>query len=58
MKNNEDHKRILKGSQWLFRNMWLILQEWDDIPNINNLEFSKTPTWVQIWGLPHDVKIT
>lgn len=58
MKKIEDHKRILKGNPWNFRNSWLILQEWDDITSLGSLEFSKTPIWVQIWGLPTNKKTT
>lgn len=47
----EDHKCILKGNPWIFRNSWLIIQEWDGISTIGSLEFSKAPIWVQTWGL-------
>lgn len=54
----QNHKRILKGSLWIFRNSRLILQEWDDGIPISNPEFFKAPIWVQIWGLPINCKET
>lgn len=53
----ENHSRILKGSHWVFRNSWLILQEWDGKKSMSSLEFSKAPIWVQIWGLLINGKI-
>lgn len=46
MEKVEDHKRIFKGDPWLFRNSWIIMQEWDGRSAINKMGFSKAPIWV------------
>lgn len=43
MENPEDYKRILKGSLWIFKNSLFILQEWDDIKPMNNMDLLRHP---------------
>lgn len=57
MNRTEDHIRILKENPWIFRNSWLIIQEWYDTYNIESLEFSEAYIWVQIWDIPIHCKI-
>jgi len=52
MDNEQDVARIIKGSPWIVRNCWLITHAWDRRTNPSDLNFSKLPLWVQIWGLP------
>jgi hypothetical protein len=52
MDREQDLNRIIKGSPWIIRNCWLVLHAWDRKINPNELEFTKVPLWVQIWGLP------
>lgn len=58
MDSVEDHRRILKGNIWLFRNSWFILREWDGKSYINNLDFEKAHVWMQLWGLSVNAKTT
>lgn len=44
--------RILKGNPWIICNCWLIIHAWDRKVNPKELDFSKVPLWVQLWGLP------
>lgn len=54
---NEDHKRVLKGKPWVFRNSWPILQEWNGIPPpLRFYGFYQAPIRVQFWGLPINSK--
>ncbi|RHN54608.1 putative transcription factor interactor and regulator CCHC(Zn) family [Medicago truncatula] len=52
MDNTEDVKRILKGSPWIVRNVWMIVHPWDRKVSIKDLNFSLVPLWIQLWGLP------
>ncbi|KAJ1406186.1 hypothetical protein SESBI_25252 [Sesbania bispinosa] len=48
----DDVKRILVGSPWIFRNSWIILKRWSRIQTIDDIDFSKTTIKAQLWGLP------
>lgn len=48
----EEHKRILR----VFKNSWLILQEWDEKTSMGNMEFSKAPCGFRYEGSPSMVK--
>lgn len=52
MDKEQDLTRILKGNPWIIRNCWLVLHSWDRKINPSELDFSKIPLWVQMWGLP------
>lgn len=49
MDNLDDIAIILKGSPWIFRNTWLVLQEYNGISPISYMEFTKPLTRVQLW---------
>lgn len=52
--NEKDLSRILNGGLWLFRNVWLILQQWDRALKYHEEELNTVKLWIQIWGLsPH-----
>lgn len=36
----EDQKRTLKGSPWILKKSWLILQEWDGVKSMRIIKFS------------------
>lgn len=52
MEKEEDLQRALKGIPWLIRNSWLILHHWERNIDIQTLDFSHVPLWIQFWGLP------
>jgi hypothetical protein len=52
MEREEDLQRALKGSPWIIRNCWLILHQWERGKDIQNLDFTHVPLWMQFWGLP------
>ncbi|KAJ1399474.1 Zinc knuckle CX2CX4HX4C [Sesbania bispinosa] len=52
-----DADRVLKGSPWVFRNSWLILQKWERGKEIADLSFTHVPIKIQLWGLPPHCKI-
>ncbi|KEH24235.1 DUF4283 domain protein [Medicago truncatula] len=47
-----DINRILKGEPWIIRNVWLKLYLWNRNTNIQELDFTHAPLWIQVWGLP------
>ncbi|KAJ1401181.1 Zinc knuckle CX2CX4HX4C [Sesbania bispinosa] len=53
-----DAERVLKGNPWLFRNSWLVLKRWECDQSIEDMDFSKIPINVQLWGLPPHCKTT
>ncbi|MED6139000.1 hypothetical protein PIB30_079793 [Stylosanthes scabra] len=53
-----DMKRVLKGSPWIFRNSWLIMEKWERNTNPKKMDFSKDEVSVQIWNLPEHCKTT
>ncbi|KAJ1431787.1 Zinc knuckle CX2CX4HX4C [Sesbania bispinosa] len=50
--NEQESNRILRGSPWLFRNSWLVLQPWKRGVIAEDQQFLTVPVHVQIWGLP------
>ncbi|KAK9987791.1 hypothetical protein SO802_028030 [Lithocarpus litseifolius] len=40
---------------WNFKNNLLLLKRWERGMTANNIKFSHSPFWVQIWGLPFDM---
>ncbi|KAJ1376678.1 Zinc knuckle CX2CX4HX4C [Sesbania bispinosa] len=50
--DSKEVDRVIKGSPWLFRNSWLILQQWKRGVDPLDISFSSAPVWIQIWGLP------
>ncbi|KAJ1405471.1 Zinc finger, CCHC-type [Sesbania bispinosa] len=48
----DDVERILKGSPWLIRNLWLILKTWCRNQKVEEVDFTKVHVRVQLWGLP------
>ncbi|KAJ1378378.1 hypothetical protein SESBI_47910 [Sesbania bispinosa] len=52
----EDANRILLGSPWIFRNSWLVLRQWERTQSFENMDFSKIPIKLQLWGLPAHCK--
>lgn len=52
MNNEVDIQRILKSSPWIIRNCWLLLRQWDRKVEIQALDFTHVPIWIQFWGLP------
>lgn len=52
MDKEQDVSRIIKGNSWIIRNCWLVVHLWDRKINPADLNFSKIPLWIQIWGLP------
>jgi hypothetical protein len=52
MDKEQDVSRIVKGNPWIVRNCWLVVHAWDRKTNPVDLNFSKIPLWIQIWGLP------
>lgn len=50
--DDRDITRILKGSPWIFRNSWLIIQPWKRDIELSEMEFRYVPLWVQLLGLP------
>lgn len=40
---------------WNFENNLLLLKRWERGMTANNMKFSHSPFWVQIWGLPFDM---
>lgn len=52
MEKAEDTQRILKGSPWIVRNIWLVLHSWDRKKLPKELDFSNVPICIQFWGLP------
>ncbi|KAJ1395095.1 Zinc knuckle CX2CX4HX4C [Sesbania bispinosa] len=47
-----DVDRVIKGSPWLFRNSWLILEKWQRGLDPMEISFKRVPIWIQLWGLP------
>lgn len=52
MEKEEDIHRILKGSPWIVRNVWLVVHPWDRQVSPSSMNFAKVPLWIQLWGLP------
>ena len=42
---------------WNFKNNLLLLKRWERGMMANNITFTHSPFWVQIWGLPSDIMI-
>ena len=40
---------------WNFENNLLLLKRWERGMTANNIKFSHSPFWVQVWGLPFDM---
>lgn len=36
----------------MVRNCWFKVHQWDRFKNVDSLDFSHAPLWIQIWGLP------
>lgn len=47
MNKEEDIQRILKGSPWIIRNCWLVLHNWSRNLDLNTLDFTNVPIWIQ-----------
>ncbi|KAJ1381881.1 Zinc knuckle CX2CX4HX4C [Sesbania bispinosa] len=52
----KDAIRVLKGNPCIFRNSWINLKRWERDTKIENLDFSKVPINIQLWGLPAHCK--
>ena len=52
MEKEEDIQRVLKGSPWIIRNIWLMVHAWDRKVVLKDLNFSTVPLWIQLMGLP------
>ncbi|MED6135370.1 hypothetical protein PIB30_045819 [Stylosanthes scabra] len=39
-----DMKRVLKGSPWMFRNSWLLMEKWERNTNPKDMDFSSSET--------------
>ncbi|KAJ1399445.1 Zinc finger, CCHC-type [Sesbania bispinosa] len=52
LEEESDLDRILRGSPWIFRNSWLVLNRWDRNIEPALMNFSTVPLKIQIWGLP------
>ncbi|KAE9445306.1 hypothetical protein C3L33_22796, partial [Rhododendron williamsianum] len=51
-KNEDDLCRIISKSPWSVMGSILILRKWDQKKSFSELDFSLSPFWVQIHGLP------
>ena len=47
-------KWVEKSGPWNFDNNLLLLCRWRKGLTSNNISFSSSPFWVQIWGLPFE----
>ncbi|KAJ1421140.1 Zinc knuckle CX2CX4HX4C [Sesbania bispinosa] len=52
LNEEKDLDRILRGSLWIFRNSWLVLNRRERNSEPALLNFSIVPLKIQIWGLP------
>ncbi|MED6119112.1 hypothetical protein PIB30_008921 [Stylosanthes scabra] len=43
-----DMKRVLKGSPWMFRNSWLLMEKWERSKSPKEMEFTKAEARVKI----------
>ena len=48
---------VEKNGPWNFENNLLLLKRWERGMTTNNITFTHSPFWVQIWGLPFDMMI-
>jgi hypothetical protein len=46
MEKAEDTQRILKGSPWIVRNIWLVVHPWDRKTLLKELDFTNVPLWI------------
>lgn len=51
-KNEDDPCRIISRGPWSVMGSLLILRKWDQRKTFNDLDFSFSPFWIQIHGLP------
>lgn len=47
-----DRDAVLRGRPWLFDNLILVLQPWEEGINWDDACFTKSPFWVQVWNIP------
>lgn len=52
MDSDADVARLLRGSPWVFRNSWLVVQPWQRDLDPKDVTFSHVPVWVHILDLP------
>lgn len=47
-----DKLKIFHGRPWFFDSQYLLLQPWSDEKTLQEVDFSSSPMWIQIWNLP------
>ncbi|KAF7815550.1 cysteine desulfurase mitochondrial-like [Senna tora] len=50
--SKEEMDKVMKGGPWIFRNSWLIIQQWQRDAEVLERGFESVRLWVQLWGLP------
>ncbi|CAA0820898.1 Unknown protein, partial [Striga hermonthica] len=50
--NLEDKVKVLKGTNWLIDNQYLILRDWSESINSQHESFKELEIWVQVWNVP------
>ena len=53
--NEHQLKWVESNSPWNFENNLLLLQRWKRGMTANNIIFTHSPFWIQVWGLPFDM---
>ncbi|KAK6161567.1 hypothetical protein DH2020_004948 [Rehmannia glutinosa] len=49
----EDKDKVFNNRVWSFDNQYLILREWVENMDVNEMDFSKMAIWIQIWNIPN-----
>ncbi|KAH7850906.1 hypothetical protein Vadar_004457 [Vaccinium darrowii] len=50
--NKMDLLRVLAGNPWLYNNQLIVLQRWSEGVLPDEINFSYSPFWIQLWGMP------
>ena len=53
--NEHQLKWVESNGPWNFENNLLLLQRWKRGLTANNIIFTHSPFWLQVWGLPFDM---
>jgi len=54
--SKKDLNRVINGSPWVFRNLWLLMVPWRRDVDPKDVVFKYVPVWMHLIGLlPHNV---